>query len=336
MKQLPGHKLILLSAVLITAVMSAPRLLLIQRDGLLARMLPFNLYAWILQVIVVFVFCLCIFYYNKNYLDYYTVKWKFFTNSRLMLANLLILIAFTAVGGVSSQLFTRSKLFLLNGYLIRLSITLILIFIELKILATVFYARQKEKENDKLRLANMSMELELLKAQLNPHFFFNALSSLSGVVREDPQQAQEYISHLSKIFRYSLNKPMQSLVSLKEELDEVISFCELMKMRHEQGFILSLDIDSRYHSLQLPHMSLQPLVENALKHNIATPDNPLTVSISAGAHSVEVRNNLQPKLFSMPGIGIGLANLNERFKILVQKEIEISNGNGYFTVKLPF
>ncbi|MBS1563214.1 MAG: histidine kinase, partial [Bacteroidetes bacterium] len=222
------------------------------------------------------------------------------------------------------------------GYLIRLSITLVFVYVEFKVLAALFYARQKEKENDKLRLANMSMELELLKAQLNPHFFFNALSSLSAVVREDPQKAQEYISHLSKIFRYSLHKPAQALVSLKEELEEVVSFCELMKMRHEHGFVLMLDVDDCYHAQQLPHMSLQPLVENALKHNIATPDKPLTVSIIAGSHGVAVCNNLQPKLFSMPGIGIGLANLNERFRILLQKEIAVSNAGDRFTVKLPF
>jgi len=336
MKQSLGNKLIIYSSVFITVVMSLPRVLLFQRDGILAKLLPFHLWGWLLQVSVTFLFCFCIFQYNKRYFNDYGIQWKFFGSSRSLPVNLGLLVAFAVVGGLISQLFFRSKLFFLNGYFIRLSLTLVLVFIELKVLATLFYARQKEKENDKLRLANMSMELELLKAQLNPHFFFNALSSLSGVVRENPQKAQEYISHLSRIFRYSLNKSPQSLVSLKEELDEVVSFCELMKMRHEGGFILALDVDAKYHSLQLPHMSLQPLVENALKHNMASAENPLTVSISVGRQSVDVRNNLQPKLFSLPGIGIGLANLNERFKILVHKEIEISNATGYFTVKLPF
>jgi LytS/YehU family sensor histidine kinase len=226
-------------------------------------------------------------------------------------------------------------LFLLNGYLLRLVFIHTLLAIELKLLATLYYAGQKERENEQLRHANTAMELELLKAQLNPHFFFNALSSLSGVVRENPARAQQYIAHLSKIFRYSLHWPRQTLVPLKEELDELHSYSELMKMRHEKGFDLQVEVDARHYSRQLPHMSLQPLIENALKHNTVSQGTPLIVHVCVKEGLLEVSNNLRPKPFPEAGAGIGLGNLNERFRILLGREIEISRTQQEFLVKLP-
>jgi len=328
-------KIIIYSSLFITAVISIPKLLALQHDGIMARITHFNLYEWLLQVLISFVFCSCVFYYNKNLVNSFGYKWGIKKYAALILKNALLLCAFGILGGVISRLFFFEKFFPLNGYFVRLSFALFLIAVELKILNSVYTAQQKEKENENLRNANMVMEIELLKSQLNPHFFFNALSSLSAVVRENPPLAQQYISHLSKTFRYSLQKPGNDLVTVKEEISAVTSYIELMKMRHEEGFKINIVVDENKYNLRLPHMSLQPLVENALKHNIVSISHPLQIEIYSEDNFLVVKNNVQPNSFSEPGTGIGLANLNSRYKILLQKEIEIINGNELFIIKLP-
>lgn len=330
-----SRKVILYSSLFITTAIGLPRLLFWKVDGIGVRLVPFNIYEWLIQFGISFLFCVAMFSVNKNSGKYFNQQWNVVIHGKIIMINLFILLLFVITGGLISRLFIQSKIFPLNGNLVRLVFATILIFIELKILTAVAYAQQKEVENDQLRHANTKMELELLKSQLNPHFFFNALSSLSGVVREDQQKAQQYIFHLSKIFRYSLSKPSQSLVTLKEELNELNSYCELMKMRHEAGFVINKVIDVDTNAILLPQMSLQPIVENALKHNIATIDQPLEILITVNDNLLVIQNNLQLKQYPEAGTGIGLANLNERYKILLHKEIEIIKTANSFTIKLP-
>jgi two-component system, LytTR family, sensor kinase len=315
--------------------MSLAKLSSLQHDGLMAKISPFNLYEWLLQVSVTFLFCVIMFYYNRKYFSYYNMAWQFSKQGKLLLNNMALWLLLALAGGGISRIFFYHSFLRFNGYFLRLLFSTVLILIELKVLATVFLAQQKEKENNQLRLTNMSKELELLKGQLNPHFFFNALSSLSGIVRENPQKAQAYISHLSKIFRYSLSTVEIGLVLLKEELDELYSYGELMKMRYEEGFRMEVNVDAEDYLRQLPHMSLQPLIENVLKHNVVTAAAPVVIFIYVAGDVLEIKNSLQPRPYPEPGAGIGLANLNERFRILMNKEISVIRTNDSFTVKLP-
>jgi two-component system LytT family sensor kinase len=331
-----NKKVILYSSLFITAAVNMPRLLAMNRDGILARLIPFNGYQWGLQVLVSFAFCLLLFYLNREALPQIMGGWSLRRHQRFLLYNLGITLVCGIVAGIVSRLlFGHERPFRLNGYVARLLFIAFLILVELKILATLYKSQVKDRENEQLRHANTMMELALLKAQLNPHFLFNALSSLSGVVRENPDQAQHYIAHLSRIFRYSLNKSNKSLATVEEELQEIYSYSELMKMRYEGGFVMHVQVDKPYYTAQLPHMSLQPLIENALKHNLSTAARPLTLSVRIEDDCLVVKNNVQLKPFPEPGEGIGLSNLNERFKILLQREIEISRIDNHFIVKLP-
>ena len=331
-----NKKVMLYSSLFITAAVNMPRLLAMNRDGILARLAPFNGYMWTMQVMVSFAFCMLLFFQNKEVLPQLSGGWSFRKHKQLLLYNLGITLACGIVAGIVSRvLFGREGVMRLNGYVARLLFIAFLIIVELKILATLYKSQMKDRENEQLRHANTMMELALLKAQLNPHFFFNALSSLSGVVRESPGKAQHYIAHLSKIFRYSLNKSKESLVTLEEELKEIHSYGELMKMRYEGGFNIDVQVEPSCYTMQLPHMSLQPLIENALKHNLSTINRPLMLTVSVTDDWLTVQNNIQLKPFPEPGEGIGLSNLNERFKILLQREIEIHCTDELFIVKLP-
>lgn len=195
--------------------------------------------------------------------------------------------------------------------------------------------RQKSRENEQLKSAYLEAELELLKGQLNPHFLFNSLSSLSAIIRENPELAQHYVSQLSKVFRYSLQRSGANLVALGNELDMVRSYGELLTMRFEKAFQLEININGPWLKAKIPHLSLQLLLENAAKHNIATLKKPLKVQLFINGGYITFRNNLQEVSVPENSTGIGLANLNERYKILMNREIEIIKTDEYFIVKLP-
>jgi sensor histidine kinase YesM len=317
------RQLYIYSALFITLALNIPKLFSLRENTPLSHLVPFNLSEVIFQTILNLIFCLVIFYIS----DTFKIN-KVITH----LINLLALLFFFTIGlTIQKNLYGTGYFLPGRGLGIKLMLTVILVLIEVRIVNILRHARMKELENDRLRNANLKAELSLLKAQLQPHFFFNALSSLSGVVREDPAKAQYYINQLSRFFRYSLQKEDTGLVDLRDEINAVNAYAALLKMRHEEGFQLIIDIPEDQQHRRLPHMSLQPLVENALKHNKI----PLVLEITMHDKHLIVKNNLQPVHFPEPGTGIGLANLNERYKILLQQEISIKKTSNAFIVKLP-
>jgi sensor histidine kinase YesM len=335
MTTLNRRKLFLYSSLFISCVLNMAKLLALRKGGVVAHFWHFDIVELSFQLILTFLFCVAIFYYNKDRGRGWLGPWTMARNGRYFLLNMVILTAFTMVGITVQRLFFYQAPYLLGGYGLRFAFCLVLVGLELRIWYLMEDAREKEIENEHLRTAYLKSALSLLKGQLNPHFFFNALSSLSAVVREDPRKAQQYIHHLSKVFRYSLQRSEANLVALEEELRAVRSYAELLKMRYEDGFELVFPVEAELNGAQLPPMSLQLLVENALKHNSASVHQPLKVEIRMADHYLEVRNNLQPVRFPEPGTGIGLANLNERYKIILHREIEIIRNSTEFIVKLP-
>lgn len=340
MNDLMGRMFYIYSSLFISIALNIPRLLALKENSVLARYVHFNIYEWLFHTCANFLFSLLAFLIIRDHFRGRFKHWKWWKEGKAALLLVLLFVSFTIFClGVQRRLFEEGIL-PGRGIVLKFLLTLILVGIELKIANTLRIARFKELENARLRNAHLRTELALLKGQLQPHFFFNALSSLSGVVREDPAKAQYYISQLSKVFRYSLQKEEDNLVPLREELEAVSSYAALLKMRHEDGFGLQIDIPADMLHVRLPHMSLQPLMENALKHNVVSAASPLLVTITAaqgtdGTYHIIVRNNLQRLPFYQPGTGIGLSNLNERYKILLQQEIEISKTADAFIVKLP-
>lgn len=323
------------SSLLITLLLSAGKLLALRDNSIAARFSQFDPGEVIYQLIFQFGFCYLMFSLNlkNNWLAAYRNQNKFIW---YLLFNILILLTYMLFTGIlQRRLFENEQLrgFFWVAYIRRFFLSGILIGILVKIILLTRQARQHARENEKLKSAYSIAELNLLKEQLNPHFLFNSLSSLSGVVREDPVLAQQYIKHLSQVYRYTLVKPAHHLVSLKDELDMVSSFAQLLKMRLENAFELSIEVDKHYLQYLLPHLSLQPLIENAAKHNAATTLTPLRIMICIEEDQLVVSNNLQP--VNAESNGIGLINLNERFRILLHQEITLEKTEDTFLVKLP-
>lgn len=190
-------------------------------------------------------------------------------------------------------------------------------------------------ENQQLRAENMENRYEALKSQLNPHMLFNSLNTLSALIRESPEKAQLYLQELSRVLRYTLQDNSTHTVLLSEEMDFVYSYIYLLKMRYEDNLQFDIGISAEALRKKVPPMSVQMLVENAVKHNEISNRNPLRVSISTDADSLSVSNPLQPRISGVNGMKIGLDNLSRRFNLLFHKDIEIRTGQNVFSVTIP-
>ena len=205
-------------------------------------------------------------------------------------------------------------------------------------LYTLLYREQQiSLENEILRNENLTTKYNMLASQVNPHFLFNSLSSLSMLVREkDEERALKYIDQLSYTFRYlSQNGNNSNFVDLRHEIEFAKAYTYLFKIRYADKISFEFDIDERYLDYKLPAISLQPLIGNAVKHNTITTKHPLNVQIRTEDGCLVVSNEKRPMIESSVGTGIGLSNLNSRYQLLLNCEIEIIDNDKEFVVRLP-
>ena len=190
------------------------------------------------------------------------------------------------------------------------------------------------KREQKLREENLIFQNETLKNQVNPHFLFNSLNTLSSLISTQPDTADRFIERLSSIYRYILENSSKDRVLLQDELNFIGDYFFLHKIRDEDKILLEISVGNPEKYMILP-VSLQILVENAIKHNMATRDNPLKISINTEADYIVVKNNLQKKAVQLKSTGIGLRNLMERIRLTTGKVVLIEESNSEFTVKIP-
>ena len=185
-----------------------------------------------------------------------------------------------------------------------------------------------------LQHQNVETELAALKAQIDPHFFFNSLNSLNVLIRENTKEALAFVDHLSQSFRYILENKEQKLVTVREELAFLESYLFMMEKRFASGLVVNIRIADDLCARRIPQFALQLLVENAVKHNQVSARHPLTIDIYGEPEHIVVKNNLQKKQ-SAKGYGIGLANLSKRYQLIYNTEITVRTGPTHFEVKLP-
>lgn len=190
-------------------------------------------------------------------------------------------------------------------------------------------------ESERLEKENIASRFEALKNQVNPHFLFNSLNTLSSLIYTDTGKAEIFIDEFASIYRYVLENRDRFVVSLKEEVEFIKSFVYLLKIRFGEGLQFNIKIDSEKLKLNLPTLSLQLLVENAIKHNVVTKDKPLEVFISNENDYIFVKNNLQSREENIESTGIGLENLKQRYKLLSNLQPEFIIENDHYIAKLP-
>jgi hypothetical protein len=203
-------------------------------------------------------------------------------------------------------------------------------------LAWYFKYRQENKvKEQKIIAGTASAKFDALKNQLDPHFLFNSLNVLTSLIEEDPVQAQKFTTSLSKVYRYVLEQKNKDLVAVDEELAFAETYVRLLKMRFEDSIVFDIPVKCTNAEAKIVPLSLQLLLENAVKHNVVTVERPLRIRVYEEGGMLCVSNNLQEKQVVKKSSGVGLRNIQERYQILSNREVQIRKSTSDFTVKLP-
>ncbi|WP_457321586.1 sensor histidine kinase [Roseateles sp. P5_E11] len=203
---------------------------------------------------------------------------------------------------------------------------------------TMFLIRERESDMlrvERLERARTQAELGALKAQVDPHFLFNSLNTLGHLIESDAKSAREFSDTLAEIYRYVLDSRQRDLVPLDEELAFLRHYHRLLALRFGAAMPLALDPALQTGQWLIPPLALQTLLENAIKHNEASAAQSLTVSFTLDGDRVHARNALQPRRSALPSSGLGLANLDERCRLLAGRALECRAEAGVFEVAIP-
>ncbi len=202
--------------------------------------------------------------------------------------------------------------------------------------AVFFYIiwRKAVDRERKLREENLKYKYQNLKSQVNPHFLFNSLNTLSEIVYEDAKMADKYIQKLSAIYRYILENEEIDLVPLDKEIEFVRKYFDLQKVRDNDKVLLKIDFQNA-DKIKVVPVSLQILVENALKHNSRSENLPLKIRIERSNDNIVVSNKIQKKTILENSPKTGLLNLKERVRLILGKDLIFEENNNQFIVKLP-
>jgi len=187
---------------------------------------------------------------------------------------------------------------------------------------------------EQLRTAQVKSQYQSLKQQLNPHFLFNSLNALSSLVYQDADKSARFIKQLSNVYRYVLEHSNKEVVSLKEELQFLDAYLFLLSIRFDENLMITHEIADAQ-NIFVPPLTIQLLIENAIKHNTISQSKPLHIQISEEGEWLVVENNLQKKINPEDSMGIGLENLTSQYALLSNRKPIIEETESNFTVKVP-
>jgi hypothetical protein len=285
-------------------------------------------------------------YSNMTFFDYMERRsWKkgdtikrvligVLSSTLITLIGLFFLKAFESVIylGLSFEAFIATQSW--AGYAFGLWITLTIVSIFHIIYFYNKYQKNKIKEQ-KVIAGTASAKFDALKNQLDPHFLFNSLNVLTSLIEENPKNAQKFTTSLSKVYRYVLEQKNKDLITVDEELRFANTYMSLLKMRFEDSIIFEIPDHATNPESKVVPLSLQLLLENAVKHNMVTSSKPLHIKIYEKEGMLIVENNLQPKQIVKKSSGVGLENIKQRYQLLSNKTVSINQQANRFAVAIP-
>jgi len=195
--------------------------------------------------------------------------------------------------------------------------------------------RHSVEETEKLKRENLAAQLNALRTQVNPHFLFNNLNTLCSLIPENPEHAVDFVQQLSKVYRHILEVKDEKTISLKDELDLLNAYTFLLQTRFDKNLKVNITIPPEKLQKRIVPLSLQILMENAIKHNIVSSDKPLFIDVFSDNGSLVVSNNLQMKNQVNESTGIGLDNIRNRYKLLSEIPVKVTSSDSNFTVSIP-
>lgn len=254
----------------------------------------------------------------------------------LILTNILVLLVFLAIFNflfpwvTGEEVSERTRGFSNFNY----TVLMVVLFFISRVLRLQIDQQESKLENERLKQQNLQNELAALKNQIDPHFLFNSLNSLTSLIREN-KPATQFVNKLSHMYRYILQSGDSDMVTLKEELKFLQSYAYLIETRYRDRFNLNIEIGDNYLDEKVPPLALQLLVENAVKHNEISASHPLYVNIFQNNGSLFVENKIRPRTNLAEGTKNGLANLKKRYELLLKQQLTIRTDNDTFSVELP-
>jgi two-component system, LytTR family, sensor kinase len=195
--------------------------------------------------------------------------------------------------------------------------------------------RHSVEETENLKRENLAAQLNALRTQVNPHFLFNNLNTLSSLIPENPKHAVDFVQQLAKVYRHILEVKDEKSILLKDELEVLNAYTFLLKTRFEKNLEVNINIPPEKMQQKIVPLSLQILMENAIKHNIVSSGKPLQINVFTENGSLVVSNNLQMKNQINESTGIGLDNIRNRYKLISERPVKVTESETNFTVSIP-
>jgi sensor histidine kinase YesM len=335
------NRFILLTSLAITALISLPRLLLLQRMAHGKLLFETPLADLVLRALYIFLTSVLFFLIHLHTrtirLGFISINCNSFWQ-RLPISLVAFIILDPLLLRFHLLLFrpqTNEQLFkfLFN---INMVITVIMTMLFAQIFRLVEHNYQIRLSNASLLKTNAETRFEVLKNQVNPHFLFNSLNTINSLIVTDQQAAVNFVNNMSDVYRYVLKSHEINSIQLQEELRFIESYTHMLKGRYGNKMHIAVNVPSGYMQHRVPPMALQILIENAVKHNIASHNKPLHIQIFANAaNELVVENNLQKRTGPEPSTGVGLQNLNQRCKYLSNHHLAIQQTQTSFSVAIP-
>ena len=321
-------RVIWFSALFIGILASVPKIL----------QLHITLIELIVDSSIAFIYSLFIWYFNIYSLPKYTGQQltTHFFNWRLIKSLLLGIVLMILLVCAHQLIFSHYRfqsmmlMYQFRGILINLTI-----YMFLHLLYQSYNAQLMGIEMERIKADNIGAQYELLKQQVNPHFLFNSLNTLKSMVEIGDEHVADFILKLSDFYRFTLENRKMNLTPLSEELQILNAYLFLLKARFEEGINISFNIPESYNATYIPPFTLQLLVENCIKHNVISLDQPLNIKLYTDGDLLVIENELQLKNIPESSTRMGLENINERYRHLTGKKIEVLSDEQVFKVKLP-
>ncbi len=215
--------------------------------------------------------------------------------------------------------------------------SLILLFVHF-IRSGIYFYNQWHRylvQSEKLKKETIKVQFESLKQQVNPHFLFNSLNALSSLIYKDQDMAAKFVEQLSKVYRYVLENKDKELVTLHTELDFIYSYLFLLKIRFRENLQVDIQVPDELQNHQVAPLTMQLLMENAIKHNIVSRDEPLYINVFVEGDYIIIKNNLQLRESREESTGVGLKNIINRYKFITDKKVGVEVTAENFIAKLP-
>lgn len=298
----------------------------------------FNAREALVNTVITSLFALFVWYYNIYTLPTYSKRdiYKGISVTRLLQSLILgigvmLLLAFAQQMLVETLSFGPVMLMVeVRGIFINL-----MFYMFLHLLYQNYQNQRVSIELERTKSDNLGAQYELLKQQINPHFLFNSLNTLKTMIETNDKQSVDFVLKLSEFYRFTLESRKLDLIHLSEELDIISAYMFLLKARFEDGIHMKNDIPAKYNNSMIPPFTLQLLIENCVKHNVVSLEEPLEIRLYVEDDFIIAENDLQPKMESEVSMHVGLNNITERYHHLLEKEVIIEATDKKFKVKLP-